>query len=104
MGIVLAMWLARLEAALLGKLVMIGEWLLSVLLPGQSTTSGLRSAGELDEAEHRRHAGHTTPGLWWFAPRAAVIGWLIATTAAAAHRVRDRPVTGHTTVAERHTA
>jgi|GEM_PF-5093229 len=91
MGVVIAMWLARLEAAVLGRVFAASAWLLSVLGPGSSASAGLRSDEELDDSDNRRHPSHTAPGLWWFAPRAAVVGWLIGTTAAAAHRAR-----GHT--------
>ena len=109
MGIVIAMWLARLEAAVLGRIFAASAWLLSAVAPGSSASASPHSGQELDDSDHRRHPSHAAPGVWWFAPRAAVIGWLIETTAAAAHRARVHPAIAHKEVApreaaERHTA
>ncbi len=85
MGILLAMWLAWLDAFVLGRLAAVGGWLLALLL----RDSVIR---ELDESGQHRHPSRAGPGLWWFAPRAVLISWLIGVTAAAAHRARLEPV------------
>jgi hypothetical protein len=85
MGIVLAMWLARLDHFMLRRLAAIGGWLLALLLRDSLVR-------ELDESGHHRHPSHAGPGLWWFTPRAVLISWLIGVTVAAAHRARLEPV------------
>ena len=101
MGVIIALWLSRLQAALLLELVNVTGWLTSVLLPQPSTRTNLYQ-GTPVPSEHHRHPSHSGPGLWYLLPRAALIGWLIAVVAAAAHRGHavqqgHRPVGGRGT-------
>lgn len=86
MGVIIAIWLSRLEAALLLALVKVTGWLTSVLVQQSSTPADLYQDGKPVPSEHHRHPSHPGPGLWYLLPRAALIGWLIAVVAAAAHR------------------
>ena len=92
MGVIIAIWLSRLEAALLFALVKVTGWLTSVLVPQSSTPTDLYRDGKPVPSEHHRHPSHFGTGLWFLLPRAALIGWLIAVGAAAAHRGHRHPL------------
>jgi hypothetical protein len=95
MGIVIAVWLSRFDAAVLLRLVRLIGWIASVLLPRSSLLAARsRAAGDRLAARHARPA-HPGPGMWYMLPRAALIGWSIAGAAAAAHNGNVRAVIGH---------
>ncbi len=83
MGVIIAVWLSRLEAAILLGAVELAGRLVSILLPRTATAN----AGHPRHPLYGNHQhAHTAPGLWYVTPRTALISWTVAGAAWAAHR------------------
>jgi hypothetical protein len=95
MRALMALWLTRLQAALIKGTTEIDLRALELLLPAPSSVAQRRSSGAPGRSAGRRHdpLDRAVPGLWLWAPRIAVALWSAREIAALANRSNPvRPV------------
>ena len=98
MRALMALWLTRLQAALIRGMTEVDLRALELLLPAPSIVAQRRSSTVPGRSAERRHdpLDRAVPGLWLWAPRIAIALWsarAIAALAGRSHPARPaRPV------------